>query len=126
MVHLHSIAIVGLVVPAALVVSILRYRLWDIDVIINRTAVYGLLSIVIVGLYIAAVGVLGVLFQQRGSLIFSLMATGLVAAMFQPLRESLQRLVNRLMYGERDDPYQVVSRLGHQLQDTAAPEDLLN
>ena len=121
----NSIAIVGLVVPAALVVSILRYRLWDIDVIINRTAVYGLLSIVIVGLYIAAVGVLGVLFQQRGSLIFSLMATGLVAAMFQPLRESLQRLVNRLMYGERDDPYQVVSRLGHQLQDTAAPEDLL-
>jgi signal transduction histidine kinase len=118
-------AVVGLLLPLALAVSILRYRLWDIDVIINRTAVYGLLTILIAGLYVAIVGIFGAMFQQRGTLLFSLIATGLVAVIFQPLRERLQRAVNRLMYGERDDPYHVISRLGRQLQSTTVPEDLL-
>lgn len=118
-------AVVGLLLPISLAVSILRYRLWNIDVIINRTVVFGLLSILIAGLYIAVVGMLSAVFQRRGSLLFSLIATGLVAVIFQPLRDRLQRFVNRLMYGERDDPYHVISRLGRQLQSTAAPEDLL-
>ncbi len=120
-----TMAVVGLLLPLSLLASILRYRLWDIDVVVNRTAVYGLLTVIIAGLYITVVGVLGVLFQRRGDLLFSLIATGVVAVIFQPLREGLQRFVNRLMYGERDDPYQVITRLGHQLQSTAAPEDLL-
>lgn len=118
-------AVVGLLLPIALAVSILRYRLWDIDVIINRTAVYGLLTILIAGLYVVVVGMLGAVFQRGGTLLFSLIATGLVAVIFQPLRERLQRTMNRLIYGERDDPYQVISRLGRQLQSTAVPEDLL-
>ncbi|GAB4481646.1 MAG: hypothetical protein Kow00124_29660 [Anaerolineae bacterium] len=121
-----AMAVVGLLLPLSLLVSILRYRLWDIDVVINRTTVYGLLTVIIAGLYIAVVGVLGALFRQRGNLLFSLIATGLVAVIFQPLREGLQRFVNRLMYGERDDPYQVITRLGRQLQSAAAPEDLLH
>jgi len=55
-------------------------------------------------------------------LTISLFATGLVAVIFQPLRERLQRGVNRLMYGERDDPYAVLSRLGRRLDATLAPE----
>lgn len=118
-------AVIGLLLPLSLVASILRYRLWDIDVLINRTAVYGSLSIAILVLYVSVAGALGALFQQRGSSLFSLVAAALVAVAFQPLREGLQRAVNRLMYGERDDPYRVLSRLGKQLQSAALPEELL-
>ena len=72
-----------------------------------------------------AVGGLGALFESRGNLGVSLMATGLVAVVFQPLRGRLQRGVNRLMYGERDDPYAVISRLGRRLEATLAPDTVL-
>jgi signal transduction histidine kinase len=68
---------------------------------------------------------LGALFQAQGHLAVSLSATGLVAIMFQPLRSRLQRGVNRLMYGERDDPYAVISRLGRRIEATLAPEAVL-
>lgn len=69
---------------------------------------------------------MGALFEQRTDLVFSLIATGVIALVFQPLREKLQHIVNRMMYGKRDTPYQVVSRLGRQLERTSAPEHLLD
>jgi signal transduction histidine kinase len=106
-------------------VAILRYRLYDIDLLINRTLVYGALSAGVVGIYVLTVVGLGALFQARGNLGVSLLATGAVAVLFQPLRNRLQRGVNRLMYGERDDPYAVLSRLGRRLEATIAPEAAL-
>jgi signal transduction histidine kinase len=55
-----------------------------------------------------------------------LIATSLIVLAFQPLRERLQRAVNRLMYGQRDDPYEVLSRLGRQLETAVAPKTLLS
>jgi signal transduction histidine kinase len=106
-------------------IAILRHRLYDIDVIINRTLVYGALSAGIVGLYVLLVGALGALFQSSGNLVIALLATGLAAFLVQPLRARLQRNVNRLMYGERDDPYTVLSRLSQQLKTTLAPAAVL-
>jgi signal transduction histidine kinase len=106
-------------------VAILRYRLYDIDLLINRTLLYGALSACVVGTYMLAVGGLGILFQARGNLVISLLATGLIALLFQPLRGRLQRGVNRLMYGERDDPHAVTARLGRRLEATLAPERVL-
>jgi signal transduction histidine kinase len=114
-----------LVVPVFTYIAILKYRLFDIDVVINRTIVYGSLTACVVGIYVLTVGGLGVLFQARGNLAVSLLATGLVAVLFQPLRGRLQRSINRLMYGERDDPYEVTSRLGRRLEATLAPEAVL-
>jgi signal transduction histidine kinase len=111
--------------PIAIGIAILRYRLWDIDLLINRTLVYGALTASVVGIYVLVVGYLGVLFRTHSNLIVSLLATGLVAVLFQPLRDRLQRGVNRLMYGERDDPYAVLSRLGQRLEATLAPEAVL-
>jgi signal transduction histidine kinase len=111
--------------PVFTYIAILRYRLYDIDVVINRTLVYGALSACVVGMYVLAVGGLGALFQARGDLGISLLATGLVAVLFQPLRSRLQRGVNRLMYGERDEPYAVISRLGRRVEATLAPEAVL-
>src|SRR5260370_11309338 len=65
------------------------------------------------------------LFQAQGNLGIALLATGLVAVLFQPLRNRLQRLVNRLMYGERDEPYRIISRLGQRLEATLSPEAVL-
>ena len=112
-------------VPVAVGFAVLRYRLYDIDHVINRTLVYGALTVSIVGIYVLVVGYLGALFQTGGNLFVSLLATGLVAVLFAPLRDRLQRAVNRLMYGERDDPYAVVSRLGERLEATLAPEAVL-
>ncbi len=110
-----------LFVPVFTYVAILRYNLYDIDVVINRTLIYGALSACVILIYILAVVALGALFQAQGNLAISLSATGLVAVLFQPLRNRLQRTVNRLMYGERDDPYAVISRLGRRLEAALAP-----
>jgi signal transduction histidine kinase len=106
-------------------VAILRYKLYDIDLLINRTLVYGALSACVIGTYMLAVVGLGVLFQVRGNPAISLLATVVVAVLFQPLRSRLQRSVNRLMYGERDDPSAVTSRLGRRIEATLAPEAML-
>jgi signal transduction histidine kinase len=80
------------------------------------------LTATVVGSYLLVVVGLGTLLQGLSNLVASLVATGVVAVLFAPLRNQLQRGVNRLMYGERDDPYAVLSRLGRRLQTTLAPE----
>ncbi|HEU5099565.1 MAG TPA: histidine kinase [Roseiflexaceae bacterium] len=112
-------------IPLSIGMAIFRHHLWDIDNIINRTLVYVALTASVVGLYIISVGYLATLFQTSGNLLISLLSTGLVAVLFQPLRDRLQRTVNRLLYGERDDPYAVISRLGQRLEATLAPEAVL-
>jgi signal transduction histidine kinase len=117
--------LVLLLVPVAIGVAVLRYRLWDIDLLINRTLVYGLLTASVIGLYLLLVVGLGTLFSALGNPLISLLATGLVAVLFQPVRQRLQRAINRLMFGERDDPYRVLSRLGSRLEATLATDALL-
>lgn len=114
-----------LLIPLTIGFALLRYRLWDVDLLINRTLVYGLLTASVVGLYLLVVVGLGTLLSALGNLFFSLLATGIVAVLFHPLRERLQRAVNRLMFGERDDPYRVLLRLGQRLETTLAPETVL-
>jgi two-component system, NarL family, sensor kinase len=111
--------------PLATGLAILRYRLYDIDLIINRTLVYGALTTLVVGLYALIVGGTSVLFQARANFLTALLATGVIAVLFQPLRGWLQRGVNRLTYGQRDEPYVVVAQLGRRLENTLAPEAML-
>jgi signal transduction histidine kinase len=113
----------AVVVPVAAGVAILKYGLYEIDPIINRSLVYGALTAVVVGLYIGGVTLLGTLFQRTG-LPVALLMTGVVAVVFQPLRDRLQRAVDRLMYGQRNDPYTVLSRLGQRLE-AVVPEAVL-
>lgn len=116
---LTNITIMGIAVAAA--IAILRYRLYDIDLIINRTLVYGALTTGVIGIYVIVVGTVSVLFQQANNLFVSLLATGLAAFLVQPLRERLQGAVNRLMYGERDDPYALLSGLDRRLEASLSP-----
>ena len=113
-------------IPLSIGIAILRSRLFDIDLLINRTLVYGILTVIVVGLYVLVVGYLGALFGTSGNLFISLVATGLVAVLFQPLRAFLQRRVNRLLYGQRDEPYAVITRLSQRLEATLAPDEVLS
>jgi signal transduction histidine kinase len=114
-----------LLIPVTIGIAMLRYHLFDVDLVINRALVYGTLTASVVGLYVLVVGSLGMLLQTRENFVVSLLAAGLVAVMFAPLRNRLQRGINHLMYGERDEPYTVLSRLGQRLEATLAPDAAL-
>jgi signal transduction histidine kinase len=114
-----------LFLPLGVGIGVLRRGLWGADPIINRTLVYGALTVSIILLYVLVVGGLSALFQSSESLLLSALVTGAIAFLFQPLRQWLQRLVNRLMYGDRDDPATVLARLGQRLESALAPEAIL-
>ena len=117
--HVQVVALAFL--PVSLAFSILRYRLWDIDLLVNRALVYAALTACVLGLYVVLVGAAAVALQGLENTLLAILAGGLIALLFQPLRQRLQRAVNRLMYGERDDPAAALSRLGQRLESALAP-----
>jgi signal transduction histidine kinase len=120
---LFFLSLIGL--PLSITIAILRYRLFEIDLFINRTLVYGTLTALVVGLNILVVGLLGTVFRTGKPVWLSIIATGLAAVLFQPLRGWLQRNVNRLMYGRRDEPVAVLSQLAKRLEFTYLPDEIL-
>jgi len=111
--------------PVTVGIAIVRYRLYDIDVIINRTVVYGGLTAVVLGVY--GLLVLAASYATPTSLRWqwSVLVVAAVAIIAYPVREWLQRGVNRLMYGDRDNPGVAMSRLARRVADTLAPTALL-
>jgi signal transduction histidine kinase len=119
--------VAGLAVPSAIAIAVLKYHLYDIDVIIGRTLVYGTLAVAITALYVGlAVGV-GALIGSGGkpNLFLSVAATAIVAVGFQPLRDRLRRVANRLVYGKRATPYEALSDFSRRAHETYAAEDVL-
>ena len=106
-------------------VAILRYRLYDLDLVVNRALVYLTLSGVTALLYLAVVGGAELVLGGGGGLALHVGAAILAAAAFQPLRSWVQRGIDRLFYGDRARPYDAVARLGRRLQDAASPDTVL-
>lgn len=123
--HSNTLGLLVLPYPFALAIAIVRHHLFDIDLIIKRTLVYGALTGSVVSIYVLVVSMTSLLFHPSSTFLPSLLATGLVAVLFQPLRARLQSMVNRLFYGERDDPYAVLARLSSRLETTLIPEAIL-
>jgi two-component system NarL family sensor kinase len=109
----------------ALGLGVLRYRLYDVDRVINRTLVYAILTVAVFVTYILLVVGVGSLVPDSNGLGLSLVATGLVAVAFAPARRRLQAAANRLMFGQRDEPYAVLSRLGDVLAGAGTPDEAL-
>lgn len=103
-------------IPGAVTVAILRHQLYDIRLIINRSLVYGLLSVGVVAAYLGLVAGLTSLARDHVA-VAPLVATGLIALAFAPARGLLQSLVDRWVYGERRDPAGAVARVGAHLGD---------
>jgi two-component system, NarL family, sensor kinase len=114
----------GLGVPVAVGVAILKHRLYEIDRIINRSLVYAILTACLAGGYVLLVSLLGALFSTRAGLGPSLVATAVIALVFGPARQRVQLGVDRLLYGERRNPYKVLTRLA-RLEAPLTPEALL-
>jgi signal transduction histidine kinase len=112
--------------PVGIAVAILKYRLYEIDLVVNRALVYGIMTVAVVGSYVAVVGLVGLTLSPRGDFVTSLVVTGVVAVGFQPVRQRVQRFVNRLMYGGRDDPYAAIAGLGRTLASSLQPGAVLS
>jgi signal transduction histidine kinase len=110
---------------ACLIVAFLSEELFRLEIALNRALVYSLISLFVVAGYVVIVGYLSLIFQSSGNIWFSLIATGVMAAVFQPVRERVQRFVNHLLYGKRAEPYEVIAGLGQRLEATLAIEAIL-
>jgi signal transduction histidine kinase len=117
----------GIAVPVAAGIAIFKYRLYDIDVFISRTLVYGSLAVFITAVYVGIAVGIGTLVGSGGkpNLALSILATAIVAIGFQPLRERVQRIANRLVYGHRATPYQVLSEFSGRVAETYAADEVL-
>ncbi|HVS04723.1 MAG TPA: histidine kinase [Candidatus Dormibacteraeota bacterium] len=113
--------------PVATTIAVLKYRLYDIDLVINKSVVFGAMATFITAVYVAiVVGIGGLLGSgSRPNLALSVLATAIVAVAFQPVRERVQRLANRLVYGKRATPYEVLSQFSHRVAGTYSSEDVL-
>ncbi|MDX6318293.1 MAG: hypothetical protein QOD35_1693 [Nocardioidaceae bacterium] len=119
-----AVALIG--VPVAITIAILKHRLFDIDLIINRTVVYGLLASAVTAVYLTLVVGIGTLAGYGvGNPLLTTVAAVAIALLFQPLRSQAQRAANRLVYGDRATPYQVLSDFAESLAGTVAVDDIL-
>jgi signal transduction histidine kinase len=112
-------ALAGGLWPVAIGVAVLQYRLYDIDILLNRAVLYVSLSAVVAAVYLAIVAVARGLFGVERSLAVQVLATVLAAAALWPLRDRVQRWVDRLFFGDRGAPYEALTRLGRRVEEAA-------
>ena len=114
------------ILAIAVAVSMLRFRLYDIDVVINKAVVFALLAGFITAVYAAIVVGLGrILPIGEGNLGLAIAATALVAVAFEPVRVWVQHWANRLVYGHRASPYEALATMTGRIGAAADPESAL-
>ena len=121
------VSIVLLAIPASMAIAVFKYRLYEIDLVINRALVYGALALFITVVYVGVVVGIGALARSRGqfNLALSILATALVAVAFQPVRQWVERWANQLVYGNRSTPYEALTELSHRIAGAYADEEVL-
>jgi hypothetical protein len=128
---LSSVGFVGfflfviVAVPASIAVAVLKYRLYEIDVIIGKAVLYGLLAAFFTAVYVAIVIGVGAILGSRGNSFLTIVAAVVIAVAFQPVRERARRMANRIVYGKRATPYEVLSEFSDRVAGTYASEDVL-
>jgi signal transduction histidine kinase len=114
-----------IVIPAAIIVGILRYRMWDLDIVVNKAILYGALAAFIGAMYVAVVVGIGQLAGTGRRPALSVAALVAVAVGFEPVRERAQRFANGLVYGSRATPYEVMANFSHSMAQTVSVLDVL-
>jgi signal transduction histidine kinase len=106
-------------IPIAIGIAILRHRLFDLDLVIRRSIVFGVLWLAIVGIYVAIAGALGIYAGQRLPLGATVLVIIVATLLFQPARGRLERLADRIAYGRRASAYEVLRDFGASIERTA-------
>ena len=112
-------------IPGAVGVAVLKYRLYDIDVIIRKTILYAVLAGFFTLVYLAVVVGVGVMVGTPSNTFLTMLAAVIVAVAFQPARRRATHLANRLVYGKRATPYEVLSEFAERMVGTHAAEEIL-
>jgi signal transduction histidine kinase len=115
-----------LLIPLSVGLAILRHQLLDIDLVIRRTVVVAVLGAFITVVYVAIVVGVGAVVGSSGNAILSAIAAAVVALAFQPVRRWAQRVANRLVYGERATPYEVLHEFSERVAGSFGSEDVLS
>src|SRR5215469_1071470 len=110
---------------AAVAIAILKYRLYGIDFVISKAVLYGSLAVFITGVYAALVVGVGTLAGNTRSPLLAALAAAVVAVAFLPVRRRAERLANRVVYGRRATPYQVLSDFAQRIGGAYAAEEVL-
>jgi signal transduction histidine kinase len=110
---------------AAIAIAILKYRLYDFDVVIRKAVVFAVLAAFITAVYIGLVVGVGAAVGTSRSPLLSGIAAAVVAVAFQPVRERARKLANRVVYGKRATPYEVLSVFTERAAETYSTEDVL-
>src|SRR5205809_507758 len=122
------VSVVLLAIAASIAIAVFKYRLYEIDLVINRALVYGGLAAFITIVYVGVVVGIGTLVRSRGqfNLALSIVATALVAVAFQPVRQRVERWANQLVYGSRSTPYEALTGFSHRMAGAYADEEVLS
>jgi len=108
-------------IPAGVVIAVVRHRMLDIELILNRTIAYALITGFVVIGYVVAVSALGEIAAKKAGVA----AVAVVALLVAAARDRVQRAVDHALFGDRRDPYAVVDRLGQRVDAAEGPEDAL-
>lgn len=117
------LVVAALSVPVTMTVAIVARGMYDIDLFINRSIVYAVLTVVVFAAYSVTVTALERVLSGAGAATF--VSTGVVAATFVAVREQVQQMVNRMLYGHRNEPYAVLTKLRQKLQAVLDPDSVL-
>ena len=123
-----TVLVIALAIPAASAVAILKYRLYELDVVVKKTVVFGILAVFItLGYFLVVIGIPTMLFGTAGGAVnlIPFVAAAVLALLFQPVRHWASRLANRLVYGRRATPYEVLSELSQRMGTAYSAEDVL-
>jgi signal transduction histidine kinase len=112
-------------IPVAVGVSILQYRLWELDVVVKKALVAGALVVLALGVYAAAVALFGVAAADRQSPGALFVIALLLGMAFRPVMRIARRAVDRVVYGRRATPYEVLTEFSERVGTSYATEDVL-
>lgn len=128
--NLVSFALIGIGVPAAIGVAMLRYRLLEVDVVVRKTVVYGILAVLLTGVFLVAAGLLGRIVAGAqtgapGGATLALLAAFIVGALTAPLWRLSRRIADRVVFGGRANPYDVLAAFGGRVAGAYSTDEVL-
>ncbi len=112
-------------IPATILVALFKYRLYDLDLVVSKALVYGILAALFTLVYVAIVIGVGTIVGDQGNSFLTILTAVAIAVAFQPVRERVRHLANRIVYGKRATPYEVLSEFSDKVATGFAAEDVL-